>query len=118
LEAKANSIENERCLGKEVLYGDTIQVPKKFEFEKLAKFISRFACKQLQHVASGQFVAVISRERAEQERHHVRMALDQYGHDGCWLQITPAYHSREIGQPVRSLSRPSLRRANPTRHRF
>jgi hypothetical protein len=56
---------------------------------------------QLQHVASGKFVSFVPRERAEHERQHVRVALEEHGHEGCWMQIAPAYRSRQVGQPVR-----------------
>jgi hypothetical protein len=74
-----NASEFQRVAGKDVHYGQTIQ---------------------LMHAKSSKYVTVTVKEMAELEKDCLRVVLDSDGNEGSWFVVTPRFKVRSEGEPV------------------
>jgi Inositol 1,4,5-trisphosphate/ryanodine receptor/MIR domain len=78
-ERNENQKEYERMAGKNITYGQAIQ---------------------LQHVKSGKFVTITVKEIAELEKHCLKVTLDEDGNEGSCFVVSPRFKVRSEGEPV------------------
>lgn len=78
-ERKENSAEYRRTAGKDVVYGQIVQ---------------------LRHIKSKSYVSLTVKEAAELEKDSMRLILEKDGSEGSWFIIAPRLKMRSEGEPV------------------
>ena len=78
-ERKENSAEYRRTAGKDVVYGQIVQ---------------------LRHIKSRSYLSLTVKEAAELEKDSMRVILEKDGSEGSWFIIAPRLKMRSEGEPV------------------
>jgi cytochrome b561 len=78
-ERQENLLKYQQTVGKEVVYGQVIQ---------------------LYHVKSATFLTATVKEVATLEKDALKVVLDSEGNEGSWFVVTPRFKSRCEGEPV------------------
>lgn len=78
-ERKENSAEYRRTAGKDVVYGQIVQ---------------------LRHIKSRSYLSLTVKEAAELEKDSMRIILEKDGSEGSWFIIAPRLKMRSEGEPV------------------